>query len=261
MIGAGVKEIVLTGIRLGRYGREQCSSDNLEKLLEKLLSLDGQVRWRLSSIDLFDVTDSLIDLIAEEPDLCPHLHVPLQSGDDCILEKMGRDYRASDFLDLASKFRDRVPNGALTTDVMVGFPGEGEAAFAQTLRVLKEARPSRIHVFRFSPRPGTPASRFENQVNPRVSNHRAQKLLRLAEELSLEFARQQIGNKLQLVVESREENYWVGLSQNYLKVLFQSSSLSEGLVEVEVERVDKGLIYGSLLEKEGGSWTASSAKL
>lgn len=253
LLEVGVKEIVLTGIRLGKYGLEQHSSYNLEKLLEKLLSLDGQVRWRLSSIDLFDVTGFLIDLMAKESRLCPHLHVPLQSGDDRVLERMGRDYRAKDFLSLASKFREKVPNGALTTDVMVGFPGEDEAAFAQTLKVLKEAKPSRLHVFQFSPRPGTPASQFKDKVNPKVSNHRVQNLLELRKELSIEFARQQINKKLQLVVEGKKKENWEGLSQNYLKVLFQNpSSLSGRFVEVIVERVEGDLIYGSLLGKEGG---------
>ncbi|MBN2582767.1 MAG: tRNA (N(6)-L-threonylcarbamoyladenosine(37)-C(2))-methylthiotransferase MtaB [Planctomycetes bacterium] len=203
LIGAGHREIVLSGIHLGRYGRERSDEAALVELLARLVSLDGLGRIRLSSIEIVEVTDDLLALMAARPErLCAHLHVPLQSGDDAVLRAMRRPYTAAEFLDRVRQIRRVLPHVALTTDVIVGFPGETDAAFDNSCRLCREAGFSRVHVFPYSPRAGTPAAEMPDQVPREVRQKRSAALRGLGHRLAGDFARSLIGRKVSVLVET-----------------------------------------------------------
>jgi len=204
LTAAGHREIVLTGIHLGRYGRDRGDdSAALVRLVERLLRIDGLGRIRLSSIEIGEVGDELPALMAAHGDrLCPHLHVPLQSGDDAVLRAMRRPYRAAEFLDRVSRIRQTLPQVALTTDVIVGFPGESEAAFENSCRLCREAGFSRLHVFPYSPRSGTPAATMADHVPSSVRRRRSDALRRLGHRLACEFARGLVGRTVTVLVET-----------------------------------------------------------
>jgi len=218
LVGAGFKEIVVTGIHLGAWGLDLCSGHHdghhagrpaarvrrLADLAREIAAVPGLARVRLSSIEPLEITDDLIDLVATVPRLCRHLHVPLQSGSDEILKRMNRHYTAAQYLAMVERIRARVPLIGLTTDVMVGFPGETDEDFEATLDVVRRARFSRLHVFRFSRRPGTPAADMPGQVPPRVKKTRSERLIRLGRRLEQEFYEGLIGRVLDVLVEKVE---------------------------------------------------------
>ncbi|MBM4050989.1 MAG: tRNA (N(6)-L-threonylcarbamoyladenosine(37)-C(2))-methylthiotransferase MtaB, partial [Planctomycetes bacterium] len=159
----GYREIVLTGIHLGAYGRDTGGRPGLCDVIEGLLDVPGLERIRLSSIEVNEFTDRLLALAVGSSKLCPHFHFPLQSGDDEILRAMNRTYTAAEYLSVLDRARARIERPSFTTDVMVGFPGEGERHFQNTLDVCRRAGFSRMHIFPFSPRPGTPAATMPNR--------------------------------------------------------------------------------------------------
>jgi threonylcarbamoyladenosine tRNA methylthiotransferase MtaB len=158
LLAQGFKEIVFTGIRLGAYGRNLAPPTDLSSLLLDLLSLPGSWRLRLGSLEPQDISPSLLTVLQASPRWCRHLHLPLQNGDDEILASMGRPYRAEDYRSLLSSLVQEIPQIALGADIIVGFPGETEAHFLRTLRFLEAAPLSYLHIFPFSPRPGTAAA-------------------------------------------------------------------------------------------------------
>lgn len=183
---AGVREITLSGVHLGRF--QSGSTTGLVPLVRELLdALPMTVAIRLSSIELTCVTDELIELVAGEPRVCRHLHIPLQSGDDEILSAMGRPYSAREFLEVTGRASRMIDAVALTTDVMVGFPGESDEAFSRTIQVVEAAGFMKLHVFRYSPRPGTPAASLPGQVASEVQKARSHELRRLGEGMRLGF--------------------------------------------------------------------------
>jgi len=220
----GFPEIVLTGVCLTLWGRE--FGLGLADLLERLHEIEGLKRIRLSSLDPRDIDERLIRTCAELPKVCHHFHISLQSGDDEILRAMGRDYTCEQFRRLVDAFRDAMPDAAITTDIMVGFPGETETHFENTLRFVREVGFMRLHVFRYSPRPGTKAAELPNSVPPEVSDERAHRLIELGKELWREFATKFIGTRQTVLIErcsgtgGNGENGFVasGLTGNYLKV-------------------------------------------
>lgn len=177
----GVREIILTGINLGKYYSE---NTNLVLLLEELLSLNHGCRYRISSIEPNNVSDDLIELIASaEGKICRHLHIPLQSGSSKILNMMNRPYTSDEYVSLILKLRNLIPEISISTDIIVGFPGETDVDFESTLCVAKACKFSKIHVFPFSSREQTPASEMLNQISPEVKSRRAQILRRLSDDL------------------------------------------------------------------------------
>ena len=154
-------------------------------MIRRIAALDGEFRVRLSSIEAAEVTPELLDLMAEHPQrICPHLHIPMQSGSDAILKKMRRRWPIRQFIDRCHEIRDRLDQPALTTDVIVGFPGETEEDFAATCRAVEEVGFSKIHVFRFSPRQGTEAAAMPNRVPQRIHQHWAAELAKLGNRLA-----------------------------------------------------------------------------
>lgn len=221
----GFKEIVLCGIRLGKYGEDLGRGLTLALLLKEILSWGGDFRIRLSSIEPMDFGEDLLKIITH-PKLCPHFHIPLQSGSDKILKAMRRTYSAEDFLSLAKEIRRKIPLVNITTDVIVGFPGENEEDFAQTIRVCEEAEFGKIHIFPFSPRPLTEAAKWDN-IPHSVKRKRADVLQSLEKKLSLSFRKKLIGEKLWVLFQGREGNIWQGLSHNYIKVYMKEKPTDE----------------------------------
>lgn len=197
---AGAREVVLTGINLGAYHDD----GDLSHLLSVLLQETTYLRFRLSSIEPPEVTDSLLDLIsASDGRVCHHLHLPLQSGSDTVLSSMGRRYRVGEYLELVDAARSVIPDLGLTTDIIVGFPGETDGDFDQTLEVARLAMFSKIHVFRYSQREGTPAAHYDGQIPPLVKVHRAEMLRDLSNELRCRFAQSLVGHTEELLVEEK----------------------------------------------------------
>jgi len=217
LAAAGVREIVLCGIRLGAYGRDS-GDGSLAALLRGLRRIDLP-RLRLSSIEPMDLEDDLLDELSDHPRLCHHLHLPLQSGDDAVLAAMNRGYTGAEFADLVSRVRRRWPDAAISTDVMVGFPGETEAQFEATARFLKETGFSRVHVFPYSPRPNTPAAGRAGRIAPEVTRRRAAELLSMAQELSQRAAAAWVGRQVVALFEQRAaDGRLTGLTEHYLRL-------------------------------------------
>jgi threonylcarbamoyladenosine tRNA methylthiotransferase MtaB len=256
LLAAGFREVVLTGVHASAYGRDLTDGINLASLLRMLLQLPGEFRLRLSSVEPAEAPDELLDVLAS-PRICRHLHLPLQSGDDGILALMGRPYRAADYEDLFHRVQERLPGVAIAADVMVGFPGETDLRFENTYRFIASLPFRDLHVFKYSPRPGTRAAEMPDQVAPAAKDERSSRLRRLADEQAAAFAGRFIGETLPVLVERRARHparlgCWEGLSDNYLRVVFPapagSSDLQGSLVPVHVlERLDGDILYGEAL--------------
>lgn len=217
-VTAGAREIVLTGINLGAYSTPE--APDLASLL-RLLDATGIDRIRLSSIEPQDVTTSLIDALASLPSVMPHLHVPVQSGSDAILTSMGRHYSSEEYRHLADRLMGAIDGLTLTTDVIVGFPGETEEDFSRTMDLVDSIGFTKVHVFRYSPRPGTPAAGFQQQVGASTRSERAARLSELAERLRLE-AIDQAEAPFSVLVEQESEGIASGTSERYFKIVFRA---------------------------------------
>ncbi|NLJ84747.1 MAG: tRNA (N(6)-L-threonylcarbamoyladenosine(37)-C(2))-methylthiotransferase MtaB [Halanaerobiaceae bacterium] len=240
LVGKGVKEIILTGTHLGAYGTDWGKEDSLEKLILQLLDIDGLEHIRLSSIEVTEITDGIIDIMASESKLCPHLHLPLQSGSEKILKLMRRPYDKTEFRAVVKKIREKIEDIAITTDIIVGFPGEDERAFQESYDFVKEMNFSRLHVFPFSRREGTPAARMKDQIPAEQKKEYSSKMLQLNEELMANYQKRFIGTIRPVIVEENrdhETNLLTGMTDNYLRVLLdEDSSYTGKLVNVRLLR-------------------------
>ncbi|OPY56388.1 MAG: Threonylcarbamoyladenosine tRNA methylthiotransferase MtaB [Pelotomaculum sp. PtaU1.Bin035] len=247
LVAAGYKEIVLTGIHTGAYGRDLDGDITLAGLLNRLAEIPGLSRMRLSSIEPNDITLELVETLSGCPAFCRHLHVPLQSGDDHVLKRMVRRYTAWEYTRLVDVLRENIAGLGLTTDVMVGFPGETSEHFENTYQFIKKTSFSGLHVFKFSPRQGTPAAGFPDQVEPQAKEERSRILIGLGKKLSAGFANSMLHKDLEVLVEQRfqeEEGFYEGLTRNYVRVVFPGH---EGLCgEIVTVRADKA--RGAILE-------------
>lgn len=221
LAAAGYREIVLLGIHLGDYGLETGGGEGLAEVFGKLLESFPRVRFRLGSLEPMEASDDLVALIREYPNACKHLHLPLQSGSDRILQAMKRPYRTADYREKARAIREAIPAIALTTDVMAGFPGEGEDEFRQSLAFIEEMAFSRIHVFTYSRRPGTPAAEMPDQIPKAIRERRSEEFLRLGSVLRDNYGDSLIGRRQQVLLEEEiGGGAWGGHSDNYLEVTF-----------------------------------------
>jgi threonylcarbamoyladenosine tRNA methylthiotransferase MtaB len=220
----GYKEVVLTGIHLGFYGRERRDGDGshatLAALLAKIETNCGINRVRLSSIEVNEASDELVNLMARSSMICRHLHLPLQSGDNDILKRMNRRYSADSFLNRVNDIRKKIPDIGLTTDIIVGFPGETEEQFERTCEAVESIEFAKVHVFRYSSRPGTRAAEFDAPVPPNVASERARRLIRVGNAAAIRYKRAFIGKTLDALVETYDgkRKRCEGLTPNYLRV-------------------------------------------
>lgn len=250
---AGFPEIVLTGIHIGGYGNDLQPPLSLADLVRRLLD-DTQVsRLRLGSIEPQEVSMELIDLVAHCERLCPHFHIPLQAGDDAVLKAMNRHYSVKDFRNLVEGIKLRVPQAAIGLDIITGFPGETENAFANTLALVRDLPVTHLHVFPFSKRPGTPAATMRHQISGTVARQRAAELRALGERKQAEYARGFIGKNLQVVVEgSKQGSKRHGLSVHYLPVEFDTDDhWNQRTATVCVETTRQGTLLGKLIDDVG----------
>ena len=217
----GFKEVVLTGIHLGAYGLDLDPPFPLAKLIKQLEKEETPDRIRLTSIEPGDFSPELISTLSESNKICPHLHIPIQSGDDEILKKMNRDYDRSFLSDLVQELYVKIPKLCIGADVIVGFPGETEEEFKSTYRLVGSLPFSYLHVFPFSRRKGTPASQFPQQVDEKEIKKRAERMRELGQQKRQAFYRQFLNQELSVLVEDRKEETgrWKGLSRNYVPVL------------------------------------------
>ncbi len=211
LLARGFREIVLTGVRLGRYEQKEW---DFTRLVRALLDLPGDFRIRLSSIEVTEIPDAVLELAATHPKLCPFFHIPLQSGDDGVLKRMGRWYTTAQYRDRIRQIRDRIPNAALSADVIVGFAGEGEQQFQNTVSLLEEEGFSRVHAFRYSIRPGTPAERLTDHVDPRVKSERTRQMVKLDRQLRRRYAERFTHQPVRVLVESEGSGY----TEHYVRV-------------------------------------------
>ncbi len=260
LVGSGYREVVLTGVDMGHYGRDLVPRTSLAALLRQILAdVRGLSRLRLSSILPAYFTPELIEVISGSPVILPHLHSPLQSGSDRVLRLMRRPYNTGRYTQLLERLSRAIPDLGLGTDLIVGFPGESEADFART-RALVEALPfSYLHVFSYSDRPGTEATRFPDHVPVKVIDTRSRELRSLGEAKRLEFRRRFMARTLELLVlETRDKatGCLAGLSRSYVEVLFDGPDTLMGeLAHVTVTDVQPGRTFGRLEPTHAGSAT------
>lgn len=221
LVEAGAREIVLTGINLGTYN---AADGNLSSVVHRLSSINPLYRIRISSLEPMYITKELIDVFAETPKVCRHLHIPLQSGDNEILKSMNRNYSRDDYLDLVHFIRNKIPDCGITTDIIVGFPGEGEKEFQNTLDLIRQIKFSRTHIFTFSKRKGTPAAEFPDQVGDKTKKHRSKILHDLRAKFMVEFAQKYLNREVEVLVEQKGE----GLTSNYIRCFFDDPADSSG---------------------------------
>ncbi len=203
---AGFKEVVLTGIHLGLYGMDsQDRESSLATFLEEAVKIEGIQRIRLSSIEPADFDEKLLEVISRGGKLCPHLHIPLQSGDNFILSRMKRSYNTSFYASLLRDLRGSIADLAISSDIMVGFPGEEEKHFLNSLQFVRECAFSSLHVFKYSPRPGTEAATYSSPVKPEVQEKRSREMIALGEELAQQFQEQHLGRTFPVLFENKIE--------------------------------------------------------
>jgi len=244
---AGYQEIVLTGIHLGRYGCDLIPATSLCELLDDIDRSKLIQRVRLSSIEPLELTDDLIQRVADSQRFCRHFHIPLQSGNDSILNKMKRPYTVDIFRQRITKVRDQIPDAAIGVDTLIGFPGETDAAFNSTYDLINELPITYLHVFPFSARPGTPAARYPDKVAPEVIKKRCEKMRRLGQAKRLQFNRNFIGKAVEILVESTRHaatGRLKGVSSNYIPVLINADDhLINTLVTVKLtDQIDNALM-------------------
>lgn len=245
---AGYKEIVLTGINLGAYGQET-GNNTLVDAVRTVLAEPRIARVRLSSTESLELSTDLIDLMEQDPRMCPHLHLPLQSGDDSILSAMRRPYTTDDYAKLIKQLRSRIPGLAVTTDIIVGFPGETAESFACTVGFARMMQFAKIHVFPYSKRRGTAAAVFAGQVGDDEKKRRVAELMKVSEQSSLDFRRRMLGQTVPVLLERIEPGRVEGLTPNYQRVFIATdrAELSENqLVQVELLQLQAEGFEGKL---------------
>ena len=261
LVDSGYQEVVLTGVNVGEYGRDlkdadACESVGLLGLLQAVDGLSGLRRFRVSSIEVSHLTDAVIDFFAGSPRFCRHLHVPLQSGDDGVLGAMRRPYTRTEYLERLERLVERVPGIGIGGDVMVGFPGETEAAFRKTVEVVQESPLAYLHVFPYSARKGTPAARMADQVSPSAKKQRAAELRDLGSEKRRTFTEGFLGEALEVLFEGRREpdtGYLQGVTDNYIRVYAQGLDCAmDRISTVHLERLDGERVIGTISGEEWG---------
>ncbi|KGX83737.1 tRNA (N(6)-L-threonylcarbamoyladenosine(37)-C(2))-methylthiotransferase MtaB [Pontibacillus marinus] len=250
LVDAGYKEIVLTGIHTGGYG-EDMKDYNLAMLLRELdRRVRGLKRIRISSIEASQITDDVIDVLNESDKIVRHLHVPLQSGSDSVLKRMRRKYTMEFYKERVERIKKALPGLAITSDVIVGFPGETDEEFMETYRAIQEIGFSELHVFPYSKRTGTPAARMDDQVDDEVKNDRVHQLIELSNQQAKEYASQYENEVLEVIPEEKfkkdddQDNRYVGYTDNYLKVIFEASEDMVGEI-VRVKITQAGYPYNA----------------
>ena len=256
LVERGYKEVILTGIHIGAYGRgvkdETC---DLTGLCRRILDETAIERLRIGSLEGIEVTDALIEMIANDERMAKHLHLPLQSGCDRTLSAMRRPYDTEQFREMMRRIRGKVPNIAITTDLMVGFPGETDEDFKESLVFCNDIAFSAMHIFKYSMRSGTPAAAMPDQIDPQIKERRAKQMADVAQKNKLDYERRFVGQTLRILVEEQtKDGLWTGHSSNYLLVTFPGENIRSGdFVDVKITSAERNRLLGEIethLEEE-----------
>lgn len=250
LVNSGYKEIVLTGIHTGGYG-EDLKDYNLAQLLRDLEQVENLERIRISSIEASQLTDEVIDVIDKSTKVVRHLHIPLQSGSDTVLKRMRRKYTMAHFSERLQKLHKALPGLAVTSDVIVGFPGETEEEFQETYDFIVKHQFSELHVFPYSMRTGTPAARMTDQIDEDVKNDRVHRLIELSDQLAKDYASKFDQTVLEVIPEEKgsSDGKLVGYADNYMKIEFEGDELLIGeLVKVKVVTPSYPINKGKLVK-------------
>lgn len=251
LISAGFKEIVLIGIHLGCYGKENPDGPTLYDAVKTVLDVPGVQRLRLGSLESVEVEPRLLTLMQEDARFCRHLHLPLQSGCDKTLQAMHRPYTTAKFKTLLADIKTKVPDIAITTDVIVGFPGETEADFETTCKFTESSGFSKMHIFPFSARKGTPAEKFAGAVTEAVKKERADILGRIDETMHKTFLQAMVGQTAEILFEQPAgEDYFEGLTGNYQRVFVKSGGRNLGgeILPVKITAFDGEKLLGEIIK-------------
>ena len=251
LAGKGFKEIVLTGIHVASYGKD-LKTTSLVDIIRRIHDIDGIERIRLGSVEPTTITEEFIQLAKEAPKLCPHYHLSLQSGCDETLKRMNRKYDTAKYREVVDLLRENIKDVALTTDVMVGFPGETEEEFGRTYEFLKEIGFAKMHIFKYSPRKGTPAAQFPNQVSPEVKEERSKRLIALSDKSMLDYNKAYAGRTMPVLFEQEVKNgdgFIEGLTANYIRVRCKGDYNYKGeILEAKLEEIEEDYMLGRIME-------------
>ena len=246
LVNNGYKEIVLTGIDTGSYGVDK--GYDLTDLLVELSKIENLKRIRLSSIDIYDLSDKFINFLKESNKLCDHLHISLQSGSDKILKLMNRKYDKKEYLNTINKIRKVRPNINITTDVIVGFPQETEEDFNECINFCKEVKFSKIHVFPYSKRNGTKASVLENQIDSKTKKLRSKKLIEISNQLELDYYNQFLNKELEVLIEEVDNNISIGHTSNYIKIYIEKELKRNEFYNIKITKIINDKVYAEVVE-------------
>ena len=236
LVNNGYKEIVLTGIHTGSYGVD--ISVKFSTLLKELIKIPNLYRLRISSIEVTELNSEVLEVLKNSKIICNHLHIPLQAGSDEILKLMNRKYDLDFFIKKIEEIRDIRPDISITTDIIVGFPGETEDLFLETINNSKKIAFSKIHVFPYSERKGTPAEKFPDKVDIHTRKLRSKRLIEISEELEKEYMQKFIGKKLDVLIERYKDGYSYGHSSNYIELKIEGCYNKEEIIEVQIMDVN-----------------------
>ncbi len=247
LVQKGYQEIVLTGIHTGNYGRD--IDTDFAHLLKEIVKIKGLYRLRISSIEITELNEDVLEVLKNSNVIVDHLHIPLQAGSDKILKSMNRKYDKAYFKKKVEEIRSIRPAISLTTDIIVGFPGETEADFQETMDFAKEIRFAKIHVFPYSKRSGTKAAILPNQVDEKEKKERAKRLGELSKELEEAYLKSFVNKEVEVLIETNQEGYSYGHTSNYMKVKVKGTYPSETILPVTIQSVDKAICTGVIKEK------------
>lgn len=248
LVDEGHKEVVLTGIHTGNYGAE-FADYKFADLLKDIVKIDKLERLRISSIEITEINDDVMEVIKENNILVDHMHIPLQSGSDAVLKRMNRKYDKEYFINKIKKLRKIRPNISITTDVIVGFPGETKEEFEETIETIKKIEFTKLHVFPYSKREGTKAAIMDGQVDENIKKKRVKILLQLSKELEYNYMEKFIGKKVIFIPEMAKEEYIIGHTGNFLNVKYHGNKndLNKD-IEVKINNIEYPYCIGSTID-------------
>ncbi len=248
LVKNGYKEVVLTGIHTGHYGSD--IETTFPDLLKRICKINGLERLRISSIEITELTDEFLDVLKNNKVIVDHMHIPLQSGSDTILKLMNRKYLTDYYENKINKIRSIRPDISITTDIIVGFPGETDKLFNETMEFAKKMKFSKIHVFPFSVRHNTVAENMDNQINEQIKKDRVNKLSKLSNILEMEYYDNFIGKKLDILIETNKEDCSYGHTKNYLKVKVNKIIPSNTIINVIIKKREGLELEGEIYESK-----------
>ena len=247
LVENGYKEIVLTGIHTGKYGID-LKNMNLEKLLRKLVTIPNIYRIRLSSIEINEINEGIMDLIQNNNIIAGHFHVPLQSGSNKILKLMNRKYTKEEFIEKIEKIKKLRKDISITTDLIVGFPGETEEDFQETINTLKKIKFTKIHTFPYSKRDGTVASNMKNQIDGKTKKSRVKEILKLSNEFEKNYYQKYINKVLEGVTELKKDGTILVHTTNFIPVILKEKKPNNIILKVKIKSVDEEHnVYGEVV--------------